>query len=192
MNTFWKGCLPLDSENDYPVESYLHSSHSIVFYWGENADHSAWEEYEEIDFLCGPMSKEGGLSDTITINDALEKEMKELFSDSPMLVVNIGEAENYHTITWDHTKGGKPMFDSIKDRIEEWCKKKQIKIKSDTGNNLEEWIGKKVFKTSGKPFKSQFKVNTVKGVTTNPHTNFPAFTFEEDDSVVDAWKCELK
>lgn len=36
-----------------------------------------------------------------------------------------------------------------------------------------------------KPFKSGLKVNTIKGLAINPHTNNLAFTFEEDDSVVD-------
>ena len=36
-----------------------------------------------------------------------------------------------------------------------------------------------------KPFKSKSKINTIKGVTINPHTGLEAFTFEEDDSCVD-------
>jgi hypothetical protein len=46
-------------------------------------------------------------------------------------------------------------------------------------------IGDKVSKKSGKPFKSQNKVNTIKGFIVNPNTNLEALTFEEDDSVVD-------
>jgi hypothetical protein len=59
------------------------------------------------------------------------------------------------------------------------------------------WIGKKVQKSgirknvSPKPFKSGLKVNTVKSLTTNPHINKPAFTFEEDDSVVNCETCSL-
>jgi len=52
-------------------------------------------------------------------------------------------------------------------------------------------IGKKVCKFSGKPFKSRLKDNTVKDVTTNIYTGKIAFTFVEDDSVVDIIKCEL-
>lgn len=49
----------------------------------------------------------------------------------------------------------------------------------------------KVCKTSGKPFKSSFKVNTVKAVIDHP--NLPgkkAYTFEEDDSYVRVDQCE--
>lgn len=52
-------------------------------------------------------------------------------------------------------------------------------------------IGLQVWKKSKKPFKSGNKVNTVSGVTVNPHTNKTAFTFKEDDSTVDAWICQL-
>lgn len=47
-----------------------------------------------------------------------------------------------------------------------------------------DYIGMKVIKRSGKPFKSGLKINTVKGIV--PHPNIPAaaFTFEEDDSKV--------
>lgn len=48
----------------------------------------------------------------------------------------------------------------------------------------------KVVKMSGKPFKSGSKVNTIKGVTAHPV--FPektAYTFVEDDSIVEAWRC---
>jgi len=50
--------------------------------------------------------------------------------------------------------------------------------------------GTKVYKPSGKPFKSGNAVNTVKGVTINEHTNEPAYYFEEDESVVDVRSCE--
>lgn len=45
-------------------------------------------------------------------------------------------------------------------------------------------IGKKCYKPSGKPFKSRLKINTINGVNINPHTDKPAFTFVEDDSMV--------
>lgn len=47
----------------------------------------------------------------------------------------------------------------------------------------------KVYKKSGKPFKSGEKINTVKSETTNPFTGKPAFTFFEDDSIVDQHIC---
>lgn len=51
-------------------------------------------------------------------------------------------------------------------------------------------IGKKVVKfPSNKPFKSGFKTNTVKDVIAHEETGRPAFTFEEDDSYVEAQKC---
>ena len=64
------------------------------------------------------------------------------------------------------------------------------------------WIGKKVSKSAGKtsnikPFKSKLLQNTVKGVTFHEEatkrktTPVYGFTFEEDDSVVECWRCEL-
>lgn len=53
-----------------------------------------------------------------------------------------------------------------------------------------EWLGQKVVKTSGKPFKSGLKSNTVRSLTFG-YQNRPGFTFEEDDSVVEAFRCEL-
>lgn len=50
-------------------------------------------------------------------------------------------------------------------------------------------IGHKVAKDSGKPFKSGLKENTVKGVVDHPQLMIPAFTFEEDDSVVECRQC---
>lgn len=58
--------------------------------------------------------------------------------------------------------------------------------------NYEENIGKQVYKdSSGKPFKSGLKVNTVKGVIDHPILNIPAYIFEEDDSYVECRRCEL-
>jgi hypothetical protein len=51
-------------------------------------------------------------------------------------------------------------------------------------------VGDKVMKKSRKPFKSGEKFATVKGVTVNPHTNRTAFSFIEDNSVVDAHQCK--
>jgi hypothetical protein len=58
------------------------------------------------------------------------------------------------------------------------------------------WIGLKVTKSalsstrSPKPFKSGLKENTVKTLTVNPNTGKPAFTFYEDESIVDAYICK--
>ena len=49
----------------------------------------------------------------------------------------------------------------------------------------------KVYKKSGKPFKSGEKINTVKNEIVNPYTGKPAFTFLEDDSIVDQYICKI-
>jgi hypothetical protein len=61
----------------------------------------------------------------------------------------------------------------------------------DLVNHPEDAIGKQVFKPSGKPFKSGKKVNTANSLTINPNTGRKAFTFIEDDSIVDVCQCEL-
>lgn len=48
----------------------------------------------------------------------------------------------------------------------------------------------KVRKVSGKPFKSGEKVNTVKGECIHPTTNKECWTFVEDDSYVEKFRCE--
>lgn len=60
------------------------------------------------------------------------------------------------------------------------------------------WVGKRVSKTAlhkkptqPKPFKSGLLKNTVKSLTINPNTNKPAFTFVEDESVVDCYICAV-
>lgn len=60
------------------------------------------------------------------------------------------------------------------------------------------WIGQKVRKTSGrsnqltsKPFKSGNRTNTVKELVNHSQLNVPAFTFVEDDSVVECRRCLL-
>jgi hypothetical protein len=52
------------------------------------------------------------------------------------------------------------------------------------------YSGVRVVKLSGKPFKSGHKINTVKGLTCNPNTECLAYTFIEDDSIVDCKQCE--
>lgn len=52
-------------------------------------------------------------------------------------------------------------------------------------HSIEQMIGQKVEKKSGKPFKSTLKVNTVKSVISHPILQGEeAYTFEEDDSYV--------
>jgi len=52
------------------------------------------------------------------------------------------------------------------------------------------FVGDKVQKKSRKPFKSKEKVNTVKSITKNPYSFRIAFSFIEDDSIVDAYQCK--
>lgn len=52
-------------------------------------------------------------------------------------------------------------------------------------------IGKTVFKKSLNPFKSGIKTATIKGFVINEQTQRLAFTFEEDDSNVECWRCKL-
>ncbi len=63
--------------------------------------------------------------------------------------------------------------------------------KSVTLAECESLVGKSVIKVSGKPFKSGLKANVVRAVTVNPHTDRLAFTFFDDDSIVDAWKVKV-
>lgn len=62
-------------------------------------------------------------------------------------------------------------------------------------------IGKKVTKKqinekkkdyNPKPFKSGSKINTVSGLVRHPHLRIPAYTFEEDDSIVECRRCKIK
>jgi len=61
----------------------------------------------------------------------------------------------------------------------------------NTIQKYESWIGSTVSKVSGRPFKSGLKVNTVKGVTDHNVLHIPAFTFFEDDSIVECRRCYL-
>ena len=51
------------------------------------------------------------------------------------------------------------------------------------------WPGKKVKKVSAKPFKSGLKVNTIKSLEKHPFLGIPAFSFVEDESLVECRKC---
>lgn len=74
-------------------------------------------------------------------------------------------------------------------------------MKEFTETQIAAWhsmIGKKVWKNSKttskfepKPFKSGLKVNTVKGVRIHEHTPHLAFTFEEDESAVECFRCSV-
>lgn len=57
-------------------------------------------------------------------------------------------------------------------------------------------IGTKVYKSSGKPFKSTFKINTIREIVEHPYKKdkdgkgVPSYTFFEDDSIVEASMCK--
>lgn len=51
-------------------------------------------------------------------------------------------------------------------------------------------VGTKVRKTSGKPFKSRLKVNTISEVGDMFINGCPTYRFNEDDSYVECWRCE--
>lgn len=50
-------------------------------------------------------------------------------------------------------------------------------------------VGKRVSKSSRKPFKCGEKINTVKAVIEHPILFVPAFTFIEDESFVECRQC---
>ncbi len=52
-------------------------------------------------------------------------------------------------------------------------------------------IGQKVKKKNGKPFQSRLKVNTIKEIVVNSYTHLPAYSFNEDSSIVDQKQCEI-
>lgn len=65
-----------------------------------------------------------------------------------------------------------------------------------TPQEIEIWrgwaaLGLKVRKPSGKPFKSGSKVNTITGMSEHFVTKLPTFTFAEDDSQVECFRCML-
>ncbi len=67
-----------------------------------------------------------------------------------------------------------------------------LELLGATKETVAGWVGRKVRKPSGKKFKSGLSVNTVKSVVDHPVlSHLPAFTFHEDDSVVEARRCEL-
>ncbi len=68
----------------------------------------------------------------------------------------------------------------------------EVKTKKGPIKDALDCIGKQVMKRSKKPFKSKAKYNTVKAVTTNPHTQREAFEFIEDTSIVDVHVCKVR
>ena len=71
-----------------------------------------------------------------------------------------------------------------------------IRIKKSVFEEYEINIGKKTHKTSKEgtepnPFKSGFKVNTIKGVIEHPQLKIAAYTFIEDESYVECRRCVI-
>jgi hypothetical protein len=64
------------------------------------------------------------------------------------------------------------------------------KMKYEPNKLYEKNIGKKVTKAT-QPFKSGFKINTVKSIIDHPILHIPAYTFEEDDSYVECRRCKV-
>ena len=74
-------------------------------------------------------------------------------------------------------------------------------MKPYTDEDLARWhsmVGQKVWKNpkttskfQPKPFKSGFKVNTVKAVVVHEQTGRPGFMFVEDESVVECFRCSI-
>lgn len=74
-------------------------------------------------------------------------------------------------------------------------------MKPFTEEDVAKWnamIGSKVWKNptttskfEPKPFKSGSKINTVSGVVNHPQTNRPGFTFVEDGSIVECFRCSI-
>lgn len=52
-------------------------------------------------------------------------------------------------------------------------------------------VGQQIIKKSRKPFKSKSKVNTIAGFIIHPTTGKPCYTFVEDDSYVECFRCVL-
>lgn len=55
----------------------------------------------------------------------------------------------------------------------------------------EDFLGQKIEKKSGRPFKSTLKNNTAKALCCNLFTKRLCFLFEEDESFVECFRCRL-
>jgi hypothetical protein len=87
------------------------------------------------------------------------------------------------------------LWDNGNVRPESGISASALKLKNPHDNSPEaeqkyrSLIGKKVEKVSGKPFKSTYKLNTVKDVFKHPETGYLCFTFEQDESYVECFRC---
>lgn len=53
------------------------------------------------------------------------------------------------------------------------------------------WIGQKIEKHSGKPFKSSKKIGIPIAIETNPNSGKLAFRMKDDETLVDCYQCKL-
>lgn len=100
-----------------------------------------------------------------------------------------------HSKPFQSRNGRNPLHDRYRDIHGFWIwgvEPKPEREGSIKENDLEAAIGQQVYKKSKKPFKSKNIYNTVASVTVNPHTKRKAFTFEEDESIVDAHICNIR
>lgn len=84
-----------------------------------------------------------------------------------------------HLITMDAQK------DAAKD-----IQTQPVPVIAFTNPHLYAAIGTKVIKQTALPFKSTFRINTVKGYCFHPITARPCYLFEEDDSHVETRMCD--
>ncbi len=84
---------------------------------------------------------------------------------------------------------GKPVFDLTWNTAEKHFT--QMKLPSKTFEDYKNNIGSKVSKISDKYFKNKEKIITVKDVVEHPITKKPAYTFYEDPSYVECFKCKV-
>lgn len=78
------------------------------------------------------------------------------------------------------------------ERLKRALARQENEMKQFTEEDTARWhsmIGARVAKDR-KPFKSGHKINTVKGIVVHEQTGRLGFTFLEDDSVVECWKCQ--
>lgn len=109
----------------------------------------------------------------------------------------IDKNDNEILFTKDHivpkSKGGTNTLDNFQVMCEKCNSEKGIELSLEINELInKDYIGKQVQKKSGKPFKSKLKINTIKGVVKHPVLKDEnAFIFDEDDSIVSIYQCEV-
>lgn len=67
---------------------------------------------------------------------------------------------------------------------------RKVPNKFDDQEEWPKWVGKKIYKHSGKPFANKEKIVRVKALTSNPFSGKQAFRID-GDSIVDCYQCKL-